>query len=57
MTEIILSEKPLCRLINGDCMAFMAGCNAEQFDLAVVDPPYGINKDGQVKTTGGARWT
>ena len=23
------------------------------FDLAIVDPPYGINKDGQKKTTGG----
>lgn len=57
MKELILSEKPLIRLIHGDCMEFMAGCNAEQFDLAVVDPPYGINKDGQVKTTGGARWT
>ena len=43
MTELILSEKPLIRLIHGDCMAFMAGCNAEQYDLAVVDPPYGLD--------------
>lgn len=42
MKELILSDKPLIRLIHGDCMEFMAGCNAEQFWLAVVDPPYGI---------------
>jgi len=53
MTEIILSEKPLIRLIHGDCMAFMSGLGENAYDLAVVDPPYGINKDGQVKTTGG----
>ena len=44
MTELILSEKPLIRLIHGDCMEFMSGCNAEQFDLAVVDPPYGLER-------------
>ena len=46
MLELILSEKPLIRLIHGDCMEFMAGCNAEQFGLAMVDPPYGIGEDG-----------
>lgn len=50
MTELILSEKPLIRLIHGDCMAFMAGCNAEQFGLAVVDPPYGIGAPKQAAT-------
>jgi site-specific DNA-methyltransferase (adenine-specific) len=28
---------------NTDCMAYMATCADDAFDLAVVDPPYGIN--------------
>lgn len=32
MKEIILSEKPLLRLIHGNCMDFMAGCDAKQGD-------------------------
>lgn len=53
MTELILSEKPLIRLIQGDCMEFMSGCNAEQFDLSVVDPPYfdGPQRSGYYKGT------
>lgn len=42
MTELILSEKPLIRLIHGDCMEFMAGLGENAYSLAVVDPPYGI---------------
>ena len=30
-------------LINGDNMDFMRGCSDNQFDLAIVDPPYGID--------------
>jgi site-specific DNA-methyltransferase (adenine-specific) len=40
-------------LLNIDCMDFMATCKDKQFDLAIVDPPYGIGKDGQKQTTGG----
>jgi len=29
-----------------DCMEFLRGCKDNQFDLAVVDPPYGIGMDG-----------
>jgi len=29
-------------LLNMDCMQFMADCKDNQFDLAIVDPPYGI---------------
>ena len=29
-------------LINGDCMEYMKGMKDKQFDLAIVDPPYGI---------------
>jgi len=30
-----------------DNMEFMASCKDNQFDLAIVDPPYGIGIDGQ----------
>lgn len=29
-----------------DCMEFMAGCKDGQFGLALVDPPYGIDRNG-----------
>lgn len=33
-------------LINTDCMLYMAGLPDKAFDLAIVDPPYGIGMDG-----------
>jgi site-specific DNA-methyltransferase (adenine-specific) len=36
---------------NEDCMAVMARYPDKHFDLAVVDPPYGIGVDGQNKST------
>lgn len=30
-------------LLNVDCMEYMATCKDKQFDLAIVDPPYGID--------------
>lgn len=50
LNEIILSTKPLIRLIHGDCMEFMAG--GERFDLAMVDPPYGIGQSKQANLKG-----
>jgi site-specific DNA-methyltransferase (adenine-specific) len=32
----------MIELLNIDCMEFMSGCRDKQFDLAIVDPPYGI---------------
>ena len=32
-------------LHNCDCLPFMKQCSDKQFDLAIVDPPYGIGKD------------
>lgn len=29
-------------LLNIDCMEYLRGCNDNEFDLAIVDPPYGI---------------
>ena len=34
------------RMFNCDCMEFMA--QAERYDLAIVDPPYGIGVDGAI---------
>jgi len=33
-------------LLHMDCMDYMKGCEDNAFDLAIVDPPYGIGMDG-----------
>jgi len=38
------SDNELITFIHGDCMEFMAGCRENEFDLAVVDPPYGLER-------------
>ena len=35
--------------LNIDCMEYMATLPDNAFDLAIVDPPYGIGVDGQTK--------
>lgn len=37
----------------GDCMEYMAGFPEKFFDLAIVDPPYGIGEDGSKNKTRG----
>lgn len=39
--------KPMIEYFNEDCMAGMARYPDKYFDLAIVDPPYGIGIDGQ----------
>ena len=39
------------RLILGDCLTIMPTLG--RFDACITDPPYGIGKDGQKRTTGG----
>jgi site-specific DNA-methyltransferase (adenine-specific) len=34
------------KLINGDCMEYMKGLDDNSFELAIVDPPYGIGMSG-----------
>lgn len=41
---------PKIELINDDCMNVMKGYPDNYFDLACVDPPYGIGVDGQKET-------
>lgn len=40
-------------LINADCMEVMRYILDKEIDLVICDPPYGIGKDGQTKSTGG----
>ena len=35
----------MLELLNIDCMEYMAGLEDNAFDLAIVDPPYGLDKD------------
>lgn len=39
-------------LHNVDCLEFMKQCKDNQFDLAIVDPPYGIGMDGNNNWSG-----
>lgn len=41
MTNSVIINK--ANLMNTDCMKYMAGLPDKYFDLAIVDPPYGIN--------------
>jgi len=39
-------------LINGDCMEYMSTLKDKAFDLACVDPPYGVGMDGNNNWSG-----
>jgi site-specific DNA-methyltransferase (adenine-specific) len=41
-------------ITNEDCMELMARHPDKHFDLAIVDPPYGINFDGNTPIKGKA---
>ena len=44
MNDIITERiTPKITLYNCDCMDFMKGIPDKHYDLAIVDPPYGIN--------------
>ena len=40
----------MINLYNMDCMEAMAKMPDKAYDLAIVDPPYGIDIDGQKKS-------
>lgn len=42
---MILCESPRIEVFNEDCMEVMARYPEKHFDLAIVDPPYGIDAD------------
>lgn len=41
-----VSNTPTIQLLNIDCMAYMATLPDKAFELAIVDPPYGIGEGG-----------
>jgi len=41
----------LIELLNIDCMEYMKGCDDNSFELAIVDPPYGIGESGKTNST------
>ena len=45
----------MIELLNIDCMAYMAGVPDKFFELAIVDPPYGIKQDGRNNHTRGGK--
>lgn len=42
--------EPNIELLNMDCLLYMKQCEDKQFDLAIVDPPYGIDIEKSQKT-------
>ncbi len=46
ITEPQTIVEPKIELYNMDCIEYMANCKDNEFDLAIVDPPYGIGEDG-----------
>ena len=40
-------------LLNCDCMDYMRDCEDNAFDLAIVDPPYGIGESGETNKSRG----
>lgn len=52
--DLIIKEERV-KVINGNCMDYLRDCDTDSFDLAVVDPPYGIdiNSSGRLGHYGG----
>jgi len=48
-----MRKDPQINLYQGDCMEAMAKMPDKAYDLAIVDPPYGIGADGNKASTGG----
>lgn len=48
MTPVIIGD---CTLYNADCREVLP--TLPKVDAVITDPPYGIGRDGQIKTTGG----
>jgi site-specific DNA-methyltransferase (adenine-specific) len=52
-----LAFKQKITLINIDCLEYMAGLPDKAFELAIVDPPYGIGADKEKYTPENSTWT
>ena len=50
--------EPKIELLNMDCLLYMKQCEDKQFDLAIVDPPYGIDAGNmQMGNNAKKKWT
>jgi|AntDeeMinimDraft_6_1070357.scaffolds.fasta_scaffold16129_1 site-specific DNA-methyltransferase (adenine-specific) len=49
ITESQKIVKPKIELFNMDCMEYIKTCKDNEFELAIVDPPYGISVDNNKK--------
>jgi len=47
----------MIELLHQDCMEYMKGCEDNAFELAIVDPPYGIGEDKTKRPSRGATKT
>ena len=47
-----MNNTPNIELLHIDCMSYMATLPDKAFELAIVDPPYGIGESGQRNKTG-----
>ena len=45
-------HEPKIELLNIDCLHYMKQCEDKQFDLAIVDPPYGIGASADSRVGG-----
>jgi site-specific DNA-methyltransferase (adenine-specific) len=43
--------EPNIELLNMDCLLYMKQCDDKQFDLAIIDPPYGIDDKISTKSS------
>ena len=43
----------MIEMLNCDCMEYMAGLKDNAFELAIVDPPYGIGESGKTNSSRG----
>lgn len=51
-------HEPNIELLNMDCLLYMKQCEDKQFDLAIVDPPYGIDAGNmQMGNNSKKKWT
>jgi len=46
---------PQIKLYNSDCMAALEAMDDNQYDLAIVDPPYGLGEIANAKKSAGAK--
>jgi site-specific DNA-methyltransferase (adenine-specific) len=46
-----MENNTISQVTNEDCMQFMSRYPDKYFELAIVDPPYGINRDGHYQKT------